>query len=402
MAGNYDPDVRGEAGPQVTAAIQRAFERISVLRDAVEAIKASRPVTAAQAAAQFSPKAIRDALQAGGSAPLNIQGLIGQASQPQPSFVPNDATLPDAVSSPQSQDGSLVLRNGQLYRFDGSTQPGSWVAIGGAVLEDTHAHRLDATGFSQYQAANVAIGTLFWETDRKVTYIAASVAGVNAWVYQSGQMIDVQANIPNDLGANDKGFQISVTDFAHGLQWGGAGWNWAPGDPGSGMMVLFEVDPSPTTGWHLYDGTAGVTYLKSDGTTGTVTLPDLTSATNKGSYPKAGSPNAGPNAAVAPGATAGGAINSALTGISNPPATGNSATGISTGNDNNFVEVNLIAGVGNVASHTHQHPITDPTHNHTIGAPTDPGHTHTISALVVTVDATGEPRNLIRRPWFRR
>jgi hypothetical protein len=119
-------------------------------------------------------------------------------------------------------------------------------------------------------------------------------------------------------------------------------WGWAPGEEGSGKgPVLFEVDPSPATGWHLYDGTANVPYLKSDGTTGLVTLPDLVSASGKAAYMKAGSPN--------------GAVVVA------------SATGVDSG-----AGTVVAAGAGaTVATHTHTHA------------------------------APGEPQNLIRRPWFR-
>lgn len=160
-------------------------------------------------------------------------------------------------------------------------------------------------------------------------------------------------------------------------------WGWAPGDEGSGKLQLFEVDPAPVTGWHFYDGTANVPYLKSDGTTALITLQDMTSAANKAAYAKMGSPNsAGVNAAVAPTVGGGGAT------------TGASATGdtipANTGNDGGAgVVVQAGAGV-TVAAHTHTHaegPVTTPTHTHSLAG--------------ITVAADGEPPNLQRRPWFR-
>lgn len=168
-------------------------------------------------------------------------------------------------------------------------------------------------------------------------------------------------------------FLVSVTDFNHVLQWTGTGWQWGPGEPGSGMLVLFEVDPTGV-GWHLYDGTANVPYLKSDGTLGTVTLPDLTSVVGNAAFLDAGSPNGGPNAAVAPG----------LSG-----STAAAATGLTVGNDNGL-GTTFTQGSGlavTVASHPHNHPVTDPTHSHAFGT--------------LAADATGKPRNLVRRPWFR-
>jgi hypothetical protein len=175
------------------------------------------------------------------------------------------------------------------------------------------------------------------------------------------------------------------------------GWGWAPGEEGSGRMVVFEVDPTGA-GWHLYDGTVGVVYLKADGTTGLVTLPDLVSTTAKAAYLKMGSPDAGVVAAIAPVATgAAGVIAVAVTGISNPAATG-SAGSLNTGNDS---ATKIVAsGTGaTVAADPHTHLAA--AHTHTIGAPTDPGHTHTFTPTQPTISATGEPQNLVRRPWFR-
>ena len=110
------------------------------------------------------------------------------------------------------------------------------------------------------------------------------------------------------------------------------------------MMGLFEVDPG--TGWHLYDGANNVAYLKSDGTTATVNLPDLTSAGNKAAFPKAGSPNAAP----------------AVYAIVSSTIAATTAT-----------------GQGSLAGSS--------------DAPL--GHTHPAPTM------SGDPANIVRRPWFR-
>ena len=200
----------------------------------------------------------------------------------------------------------------------------------GTAYATTHASRPAASSYPN--------GTLYWETDRTVLYMALT----GRWVYVAGMMSATQATLPVDLGSGDAGFLVNVTDYAHQLQWNGAAWGWAPGDSGSGYIGLFEVDPG--TGWHLYDGSA-VNYLLGTGALASVTLPDLTSIAANAAYPKAGSPNSGPNAAVAP------------TPTGSPSATQAVATGSGT----------------SVASGAHTH----------------------------TVPATGEPRNLQRRPFFR-
>lgn len=245
-------------------------------------------------------------------------------------------------------------------------------------------------------ASSVGAGTFYEETDRNVLYQNQIVSNAAVWTLIAGEMRATQATLPADLGTNDTGFIVQVTDFNHRLVWSGTAWGWAPGDEGSGKgPIPFEIDPSPTTGWALYDGST-VTYLKSDGTTGSIALPDLTSAANKAAYLKLGSPDSGPNAAVAPTVTGGGGnTGSATTGVTNPSATGATAPGAGS---NNSASVAVQSGAGTtVAADPHTH--TSASHTHTIGAPTDPGHVHTLGAL--SAGTNGEPRNLERRPWFR-
>lgn len=223
-----------------------------------------------------------------------------------------------------------------------------------ATIEDAHANR------ANYAAASYP-GILYYETDRKVFYL--SVAG--AWIYAGGQSAATQSALPADLGSDDAGFLCAVTDYAHLLQWSGTGWGWAPGDSGSGDMVFKEFDPSPTTGWQLYDGTTGVTALQSDGTlTAPFTIPNLVSVA---AYLKAGSPNSGPNAAIAP-TFAGGS---------------DTTSSVSAGTLGS-VNITTTPGLSPVLTN----PNVLPVHSHTV-TPTG------------TVSNTGEPRNIVRRPWLR-
>ena len=201
-----------------------------------------------------------------------------------------------------------------------------------------------------------------------------------------------QASLPT-LNANDSSFLYYVTDYAHLLQWGGNGWNWGPGDPGSGMMVLFEVDPTGN-GWHLYDGN-NVSYLRGNGTLGNITLPDLISGNSNAAYLKAGTPNSGPNAAVAP-------VFSGNAGNLTATFAGDAAnlTANFTGNAFGFTQANFLTTLSlspatTTATYTPTGTVAvgnyTPSGNVTAGNYTPTG----------TVSANGEPRNLVRRPWFR-
>jgi len=77
-------------------------------------------------------------------------------------------------------------------------------------------------------------------------------------------------------GMEHQGYLFFHTIYRHFLRWTGAVWEWAPGELGSGFFCGFGVDPG--LGWKECDGTSA-TYLKADGTTGTLTLPNsVTSA----------------------------------------------------------------------------------------------------------------------------
>lgn len=256
----------------------------------------------------------------------------------------------------------------QIYRRTRTKLPNTGYAVSGLAdsglvslpaIQDTRANRV------KYDAG-AYLGWLYYETDTTLWYLAALVANVPTWVYSSGTWAVTQANIPVGLGTADTGLLVNVTDFGHVLQWGGAAWGWGPGENGSGYMMLFEVDPTGA-GWHLYDGTNNVAYLKADGTTATVNLPDLTSVAANAAFLVGGSPNGGPNAAVAPVFT-GNALTPAGTISNDTDAGGTSA-----------------AAAGNTyALKPHTHTFT--------GTPVTP---------TGTVDATGKPRNIVRRPWFR-
>lgn len=144
---------------------------------------------------------------------------------------------------------------------------------------------------------------VFWNIGGSDAGVLYQYSAANTtWTYVSGMVARTQANLATLaglLGVADTGLLVDVTDFAHILKWTGTAWAYAdPSDP-AGRVEMFLVDPNPTTGWHLLDGTAGVAYLKTDGTTATITLPDLVSVAANAAYPKMGSPaSATPNAAV--------------------------------------------------------------------------------------------------------
>jgi hypothetical protein len=251
----------------------------------------------------------------------SIEGASGTASGPQYAFVPALATVPNnnpTTGAPYAQDG-LVIEfapttgdSGVLFRYTaGATF--SWAYMDGTL----------------------------YRTQSQLTALAGSLSAVHA------------------------GLLVSVTDYLHVLRWTGSGWQWGPGESGSGMgPVPFEVDPG--TGWALYDGAAH-NYLKSDGTIGSVMLPNISGVSPTGVFLEYGAANSGLNAAT----------NGTVT------ASGSALVSGSTGNDSGTQTV--MSGTGaTVPAEPHTHPVT------------------LSGSASVSGSSTGAlPPNLIRRAFFR-
>ena len=240
---------------------------------------------------------IQQAIQLGGSNPVNITGL------------------PGVLASPQA-----------------------------AAIIGMHAQRLTTAP---------TLGTFFVETDRTVLYAAESVAGVVKWVYVAGLMATTFGNQPVDLGTADAGFELWITIQNHILRWSGAGWAFL--DSAGGYIADFVVAP-PSTGWQLCDGTA-TDYLAISGATivaTAFTTPDETTG-NPGTYHKSAAAYTG--AINAPTAPVFSGTPASLTASSTTPTF--SGTPGTTGNDGDVGSNALLNMAGPLlALNPHTHSFT--------------------------------------------
>lgn len=86
------------------------------------------------------------------------------------------------------------------------------------IIQDTHNNRLIL-----FPAASSPVGSLYFETDRKVVYVNREVSSAPAWVYVTGVMSGLVAARPADLGTNDAGFLFTSTDSLD-YRWSGTAW----------------------------------------------------------------------------------------------------------------------------------------------------------------------------------
>lgn len=148
------------------------------------------------------------------------------------------------------------------------------------LIPGTHADRL------KVNASQVVPGSVFAESDRGLQYIAQN----GKWTYYAGIWQLMEQNVPvfsadgsgNSLTASDAGVLVSITDYAHILQWaaspnapGGYGFVWGPGDPRSGFIAQFVSGPDDPTGWQVCDGSSGIPQLQADGSLISVTVPNI-------------------------------------------------------------------------------------------------------------------------------
>ena len=198
--------------------------------------------------------------------------------------------------------------------------------------------------FATRGAATAHINELFIAND--LDYVAWLSIG-SAWVYQFGVRSVAQSGIAGftaNLGTNDAGALINVTDFDHKLKWTGSATVFDDGDPGSGFIAAFAV--APTGGiWGICDGSA-YTYLLADGTTASFTTPNLATAAYL---------TLGTSATVGPTAAGGATANTTATN-QNESAHTHAVDPPSTTSGNNSASQEVQAGVGvTVADDPHTH-----------------------------------------------
>lgn len=351
--------------------------------------------------------------------------------------------IPTTTPIAQTQTGIVTPRWLGWFRNLQSTVDSLRVAITGTlatVLQDTHANRL-----ASFPQINYDPGTLFYETDRTVVYRVN--AANTAWVYAAGEMSATFANVPTDLGADDAGFLLQITDYGHRVRWSGTAWDFAPGDQGNAYFQDFAVAPS--TGWKLCDGTAttylvmGVTiaatafttpnlsgtaaYRKSaaaySGTITAATAPGLSGDTGSTAPAVSGdtgataptiSGNVAGNTATISGATANESAHThAVSGTTSGPDTttleGTGVAGAASSTHTHTLNVTSGAGsahshgVGTLAVNSHDHGVgTLAVGSHTHGAGTLTAVSHLHGKGTLAVDATGEPARMGAIVYFRR
>lgn len=260
------PNLQSHVKPVVEQAIRRLYEFANSVDVRLSEVSA-RPVALEQDIP--TPAQVSADLQASGRAPLNVSGLIGVLSNPQRATIPEYTALPDS-GDPNSQDGVAILLNGQIYRFDQSSEPGQWSPIGTVLYQGTHADRI-----ASYPATNYSVGTLFFEIDRTVYYIVLDYSGSKKWWFFTGKFRSLLSFLPTDLGPEDIEFRFYAIDYRHSWRWGSTIWTYDRdnGDRQSGEFATFASDPG--IGWALCDGSIVTTSL-DDGTTTSFTTPDLT------------------------------------------------------------------------------------------------------------------------------
>lgn len=122
-------------------------------------------------------------------------------------------------------------------------------------IVDTHAAR------STYPASNYDVGSFYYETDRNVLYQVQIPGGVKTWIWIAGEMYDIIANQPSDLGTEDEGFLFVSTDAdLYVERWDGAAW----------VIVQYHSDVITSLAFSLLTGGSSGDVITNDGSDGFV------------------------------------------------------------------------------------------------------------------------------------
>jgi hypothetical protein len=155
---------------RVDGLLARALER---MRSDIENLKQRLEQVAKLANEKISITAIRNSLQAGGSTPINVQGLLGRLAQPQTGGAPALDNFPTSAD-PISQDGALFVLKGAtnlLYRVNGAQEPETFELIGGNGTVTS----VDATVPVEFTVSGVPITTSGTIAINKATQLANTV-----------------------------------------------------------------------------------------------------------------------------------------------------------------------------------------------------------------------------------
>ena len=186
---------------EVANAIRIRFDNLSQIRGRADDGDASLEGVRREVV-RMTPRMIRENLQLGGRAPLNVHDLLGVLAQPQIGGAPSVSVLP-SINDPASQDGALLalVPTNIIHRFDGSSEPGSWIPLSaGAVLD-----------FGLRSAKPVAgnAGLMYFETDTGWLYFDN---GTN-FLYQVGMNKGTEAaRAALAVTTDDEGALFYTTD----------------------------------------------------------------------------------------------------------------------------------------------------------------------------------------------
>jgi len=367
----------------------------------------------------------------GSGTTTSIEGLPGEAADPQKARVQEADTLPDINFR---KDGELWAVDDVIYRADRSPITSQqWKALAATGVIVTHSGTLA----NRPAASGYASGTLLWDTNRKILWRSD---GTN-WIYMLGVHSDSLGNIPTaNLTDNDAGYRYHVTTYNHILEWinSASGWRFATGDYQGGYIQGFAIAPASGTGWQIADGSVNpVAVMTLSGTpsipgTTNVTLPD-----QRNYYLKFGAAyDTTPNAAIAPTVTLSGNTDTAISAAASVVAQSGGANNISTITEGADTTFNMAQGHGLEAgdlititgvtiaggapgdpnglqtvksvagnSFTIEHDSSGGTYNDGVGGVlvhvSAGTHVHALSTGTATAGTNGEPPHTVWVPYIR-
>lgn len=186
----------------VANAIRILYDNLYAIRGRADSVEEQDLPGLRREIQQMGPAAIRENLQLGGRAPLNVSDLLGVLAQPQIGGAPSVSVLP-SINDPASQDGALLalVPTNIIHRFDGSSEPGSWIPLtAGAVLD---------FGLRASKPTPGNAGLMYFETDTGWLYYDN---GTN-FLYQIGVNKGTEAvRAALSVSTDDEGALFYTTD----------------------------------------------------------------------------------------------------------------------------------------------------------------------------------------------
>jgi hypothetical protein len=249
---SYPVLVSKETGPNTEKKIREVIDHLNSLVS-LQAELSSK----VSGIKSYVPEVANKDLSAGGSNPINVTGLVGSLAQTQSSCIMG--TRAQRANTSANNLGSLYYETdtGLTYIAKSVSGVGTWIYASG-VYQDTYANRPTVT-----ESDN---GLPFYATDQNVLYVVEA----GSWIWLAGIMFGtITPDQRPTLAAGDIGFRFFALDatILREQYWTGTVWAYVTPDASTTISGVVNITTQSFSGNKTFLGSIATGALGANGAT---------------------------------------------------------------------------------------------------------------------------------------